>query len=581
MSISRSESIVPMGARQWSARAGIAVAGVVAGVAAVLVARDHPDLSIVGDDTLASAAQLVAGWALIAAGLAHSARRSDGRSGTLLVVAGFMWFVVEAANPEIGSAAFFTAGLLLAAACPALIVHAALAHATARLASRAEVAVVAAGYATCLGVAGIAATVLNDPAAHGCLDCPRNLAYVAGSTGTADAVTRAGLWLVCAWAVAAVVMLVRRDVRASVPLRRLATPMLAPAALYAALAGAAAAHGIPRGFQSNDPTDRRLWVAQALALVAVAAGSAWDRVRSARMRSELGDLVVELDALPAGRGVRDALARSLGEPALTLVYRGVSGSGWIDADGQPAEPPAGATELAGIAAVSHRPGALQDPELVRDIARAARPALEHERLQAQLKAQLAELRLSRARVVETGDAERRRLEADLHDGAQQRIVALALDLRLARRQLARVNTDYDVELAAAEDDLRLAVAELREVAHGLHPHTLQESGLTAALLALAEGEPRLAIEALPQERADTAAEFAAYQVVAETLRRVPGGDVAVRGLREGPRLLIEVEADAAPSTLVTLEDRIGALDGRLTVEHGTRTTLRAELPCGS
>jgi signal transduction histidine kinase len=264
---------------------------------------------------------------------------------------------------------------------------------------------------------------------------------------------------------------------------------------------------------------------------------------------------------------------------LTLVYRAQTNTGWIDARGLPAAAPSTGTELCGIAAVGHRPGALDDPEIVREIERAARPALEHERLQAERKAQLAELRASRARIVAAADAERRRLEADLHDGAQQRIVALTLDLRLARRRLAGSGDFDDAELAAAEDELRLAVAELREVAHGLHPHTLQESGLAAAIRALAEADPRLAIEELPAERSDEAAEFAAYQVVAETLRRIPDGPIDVRGWRDAGRLIVEVRAEREPSTRVSLEDRIGALDGTLTVERDRRTTLRAELPC--
>jgi signal transduction histidine kinase len=565
-------------------RLAVAAAGVWAGVASVVLAREHPDLSIAGDAFLASTVQLAAGWGLIVAGLAHAARRPAGRSGGLLVAAGFAWFALEAPNPELESSLFFTVGLVVAPLLPALVVHAALAHAGGRLASRLELAVVGLGYAVCGGVAGLLTTALNDPAAHGCLDCPQNLLYLGGSAATADDAMRLALRLTLAWAILATAVIVWREVRASVALRRLATPVLVPAAVYAGLVAAANAHGIERGFLSNDPTDRALWAGQALALVALAAGTAWDRVRSVRMRSELADLVVDLGAASAGHGVRDALARSLGEPEVTLVYRSVTGEDFIDAEGRPVPAPAteATTALGDVAVVGHRRGVLQDPRLVREIAQAALPALEHERLQAQLKAQLAELRASRARIVEAGDAERRRLERDLHDGAQQRIVALALDLRLARRQLMRVTPAFDDDLAAVEDDLRRAVAELRDVAHGLHPHTLQESGLAAALLALAEDDTRLAITALPEERADTAAEFAAYQVVAETLRRVADGEVEVRAERSDDRLVIEVQADRAPGSLVFLEDRVGALDGRLEVTpDGGRTTLRAELPCGS
>jgi signal transduction histidine kinase len=562
----------------------VAAAGVWAGVAAMLAARGHPDLSIAGDAPLASAAQLAAGWGLIAAGLAHAARRPRGRAGGLLVAAGFAWFAAEASSPETGSAVFFTAGLLLAPSAPALVAHAALTHPTGRLRTRAERVVVLGGYVICTGVAGVLATALNDPRAHGCFDCPANLAYVDGNTATSDDVTRAALWLTLVWAGAAVAVLVWRDARSMLARRRPATPVLLPAAVYVGLVGAANANGIPRGYLSNDPTDRRLWAAQALALVAVSAASAWDRVRSAGMRSALADLVVDLGAGAGGGGVRTALARALGEPGLTLVYRSVTHGGWIDGQGRAVGPPQSevVTELAGVALLGHRRGALQDAGLVRDIVRAALPALEHERLQAELHAQLAELRASRGRIVEAGDAERRRLERDLHDGAQQRIVALALDLRLARRRLARIDPRFDDILATIEDDLRFAVGELREVAHALHPHTLQESGLAAALLALAEGDPRLVIEALPAERANRTAEFAAYQVVAETLRRVPDGEVGVRGRRDGDRLVVEVRAARAPASVDFLEDRIGALDGRLVVgSDGTSTTLRAEVPCAS
>jgi len=353
----------------------------------VLIARRHPDFSIAGDAKLATAVQLAAGWLLIVAGLAHAARR-PGAAGALLVAAGFGWFAIEAANPEVGSPLVFTAGLLFGASAPALIVHAALAYSGGRLASRVEIAVVVAGYVVCIAVAGILTAALNDPAAHGCLNCPRNLAHLGGSVGSSDAVARDALWLVGAWSVAAVAVLAWRALRTSLALRRLAAAALAPAAAYVALVGVANAHGISRGFQSNDPTDRRLWAGQALALVALAIGVSWERVRSARMRAELAELVVELDAAPAGRGVREALASALDEPGLTLAYRSLSATGWIDADGRPASLSGAVTELAGIAAVGHRPAALQDAELVRDIARAAGPALEHERLQAELKAQL-------------------------------------------------------------------------------------------------------------------------------------------------------------------------------------------------
>jgi hypothetical protein len=158
------------------ARAGVAIAGAALGIASVLVARRHPDVSLAGDAPWASAAQLLAGWGLVAAGLAHWARRPASRAGPLLAAAGLAWFLVEANDPEVGSSLIFTAGLALFAACPALLAHTALAYSHGRLRSRGEVAGVALGYAAGVGVLGLLTAALYDPRAQGCLDCPANRA---------------------------------------------------------------------------------------------------------------------------------------------------------------------------------------------------------------------------------------------------------------------------------------------------------------------------------------------------------------------------------------------------------------------
>jgi signal transduction histidine kinase len=566
-----------------AARSGtLLVLGLIAlvvGVDAVVIARNHPDLSLAGDAVWASAAQLAAGWALAAAGLAHAARRPTSPCGPLLAAAGVAWFISEAPNPEAGSALIFTAGLLLSASCPPLVAHAALTHATGRLRTRIDVTVVALGYASAVGVLGLASAALYDPAAQGCLECPSNLVHVGGSATAARSVARAGLWMVCAWGALTVGLLLWRQIWGSPAARRFGAPVAGPTAVLLAFFAADAAHGIDRGFQSNDPTDRALWVGQALALILLALGVTWERIRSRRMRRELARLVVNLGS--PSRGVRDALAGALGEPELRLVYRG--DGEWLDPDGRRVEPPPEATPLgpagAPIAAVIHPAGAIQEPELVEEIVRAARPTLEHERLQAEMRARLRELRASRQRIVAAGDAERRRLERDLHDGPQQRIVALALDLRLARRQITRVHPELDGELGAAEEDLRQAVAELRDVARGIHPPMLEDAGLAAALHALAEDAPRLSVGEVPTSRFPATTESAAYHLVRETLRQVRDGRVAVCAGVEGTTLTLEVSPEnGTAEQLIDAVDRIGALGGRLVREDGG--VLRAELPCG-
>lgn len=207
----------------------------------------------------------------------------------------------------------------------------------------------------------------------------------------------------------------------------------------------------------------------------------------------------------------------------------------------------------------------------------------------------AELLASRARIVTAADDARRKLERDLHDGAQQHLVGLALTLRLARRKVAD-----DPELAAelldeAIDDLAVATGELRELARGLHPAVLTEGGLEPALGGLAKrATVPVTIEAAPEERLPPTVEITAYFVVAEALTNVARYAEATRAYvsvrRDGATLTVEVRDDGrggatmgGGSGLRGLLDRVSALGGSLTVEspEGEGTLLRAELPCGS
>ena len=142
-----------------------------------------------------------------------------------------------------------------------------------------------------------------------------------------------------------------------------------------------------------------------------------------------------------------------------------------------------------MAALIHDSSLLEEPELVRAAGAAARLALENARLQAETRAQLVQVRESRVRIVAAADEERRRIERDLHDGAQQRLVALALQLRIAQRKLGRADPELDGLLATAVDELQAAVEELRELARGVHPAILTEEGLAAALESLLSRTP--------------------------------------------------------------------------------------------
>ena len=232
-----------------------------------------------------------------------------------------------------------------------------------------------------------------------------------------------------------------------------------------------------------------------------------------------------------------------------------------------------------VALVTHAAGVA---ELEREIGAAVRLALENERLQAEVLAQLHDLRVSRTRIVETGDAERRRLERDLHDGAQQRLLALSYDLRVARAAEAEGDVETASLLAEATGDAQAALGELRELAHGIHPAILTEAGLGPALATLADAAPlAVEIDETAEERYPAPVETAAYFVVAEAIddaARRGASYAAVSALREDERLVVKVEDDGSERTsaMIHLADRVGAVGGSLDVEP---TTLRAEIPC--
>ncbi len=316
-----------------------------------------------------------------------------------------------------------------------------------------------------------------------------------------------------------------------------------------------------------------------------------------RQRGPLGDLVVELGSTPPGQ-VRAALARTLGDPSLELALWLSERDEFVNENGDPIGPPQAApgravtligSERAPLAALVHDERLLGQRPLLEAAGSAARLALENTRLQAQLRAQLAELRASRMRIVTAGDAERRRVERDLHDGAQQRLLALGLALQLLR------DHQGDPELLAqAETELQTALHELRDLARGIHPAILSEQGLAAAIRSLADRAPLTIKTEIAEERYPQPVETAAYYVVSEALTNITkhaqARSAAVSISRLNGQVMVEVTDDgqggaktASGGGLQGLADRVGALDGQFTITsaRGAGTTIRAEIPCAS
>src|SRR5262249_39225432 len=248
-----------------------------------------------------------------------------------------------------------------------------------------------------------------------------------------------------------------------------------------------------------------------------------------------------------------------------------------------------------VAALLHDPALLERRGLLQAAAAAARLALENERLQAELRAQLAELRASRTRIVQAGDEERRRLERNIHDGAQQRLLGLGLALQLARAELGTETNGASSLLVEAEGELRAALDELRELARGIHPAILTDQGLGAAVRSLAERSSRpVTTVSLADERLDESTEAASYFRVSEprangtTYRHASTGRVSIARRKGTGGVGIDDNgvggADATRgSGLRGLSDRVQALDGMFLLESpvGGGTHLHAEIPCAS
>jgi signal transduction histidine kinase len=393
-----------------------------------------------------------------------------------------------------------------------------------------------------------------------------------------------------AWTLVVVGVAGWRIARSTAALRRVIGPVLGAGCVYLGLVAADFAASLRRGYLSNDPLDRSLWGAQAGALMLLALAVAWSWLRGRRTRAALAHLVVELAGAPSPGRLEPALARSLGDPGLRLSYPLTDGR-YVDADGQALEPGGESTPLVRdgleVALLTHRAGLLDDTGLVAEVVVTARLVLENERLHAELLTQLADLRASRARIVRTSDDERRRLERDLHDGAQQRLVALTLALRLAHIHLTR-ESDPDWALIArveqADEELRASLAQLRRLATGIFPAILADEGLAPAVEALAEERRgQMRVTNLPGERFAAAVETAAYRVISETVKQAGSNPVRVAVFTGDGLLVVELESPQPPSELRELEDRLGAVDGTLALAHasGGPAKIRAEIPCAS
>jgi signal transduction histidine kinase len=544
-----------------------------------------------GRSGLTATLTVVAGLALIGAGLVTALGRRAWRIGDLALLAGLVWFAPVWVGWDRGPPLVRSLGMVTAGFTFPLLLHLVVAYPSGRLRGAVARALVAAVYLETVLVA-VGQALFRDPFYDpNCwANCTDNDFLVWSLPRLARGIEAADRWLTAAAAAALVAVCVRRLLRDSGPARRALLPVALPAILLAAtvIAHAVVLMGRPPE-DPSDPAFRAIFVTGCVAVVLLAAGLVWAAVRIRVQRRAVARIATSLGQAPPPGSLQAALAQAVGDPDLKIAYWLPDAQHYVDANGQPvAQPIAGpgraATALVRdgrqLAVISHT-AAL--PDLERELGAAVRLALENERLQAEVLAQLEDLRASRVRIVETGDAERRRLERDLHDGAQQRLLALSYDLRLAR---ANAQADGDSQIGSlltqATGQAQAALDELRELAHGIYPAILAEAGLGPALATLADAAPLpVEVRDAAQGRYPAAVETAAYLLVVEALDDAAGRDAShatVSVDRDGGQLVVIVEDDGTDrtSSMVQLADRVGALDGQLTVEP---RRLRAELPC--
>jgi signal transduction histidine kinase len=561
-----------------------AVALVVVGVAALaLFAIPASDLPLTYRET-SHAAQVLgigAGVALIVAAL----RAVPAAIALLLLALAAVWFGQDLAALGDSAARLRAVATGAAPFAAALALHLALALPEGRLSPRGGAAVGAAYLTTTIIAVGTVA--LRDPFldVYCWRQCGKNPLLVLTSPDLARAFVLAGLVSSIVLGVLAVGVVVWRIVAASRVGRALLAPALISAGLVAASEAARGAALLVWPFEDPHRTGfMAVYLLRAGALMLLASGVAWTLLRRRRTRARLTRLAADLGAAPAPGKLRESLAAALGDPTVEVLYWVATARRFVDADGALQPQPAGtATRItrAGrlLAIVVHDRAALTGDDLERLFGPAARLAIENEALRAEVLAQLHELRRSRARIVATADESRRRLERNLHDGAQQRLLAVLLDLRLAR---AGAHGELAERLRHIDEEVDRAFTELRELAHGIYPAVLTEAGLEAALPTLADVAPLVVkLHDVTDERFSAAVEAGAYITVDEAIRDAAlrrATTIDVSATVRDRRLVIVADDDGGlrETSLVHVADRVGALGGGLDL---TPTALRAEIPC--
>jgi signal transduction histidine kinase len=568
------------------ATAAIAVTAVaMAAGMAVLVGGSE---LVVDGDVLVLFGPLV-GLSFVGTGLYAWRRRPESRYGLLMVLIGFAWFLPGLTAAE--APLIFSLGIVLGSAWPAVLIHLLLStFPTGRLATTWTRRLAVAAYVLFVPAVLLVLLFGDSEEVTSCdAPCPRNALQIAEADDLASAllaIDRALIVLLCA---AVLGVLVVRWRRAGPAMRRAQGPIYAVGVVLLPAAAVVIA----------TDSDVALWMAlAAFAALPFAFLAGLLRVRLAR--AAVGDLVVALRADPEPTALQGALAGALGDPSLRLAYWLPETGAYAELDGLAVDveerPGRAATRIdrdgRPVAVLLHDAALLDAPELLDAVTAAADIALENARLHVELHTQLDELKESRARLLDASQDERRRLERNLHDGAQQRLVAISIELAMMERRL-RDDPALAGQVERLRGELATCMDELRDLARGLHPSVVTSHGLGRALDTLAGHSPvRVRREPGDLPRLPEAIEVAIYFFVAECLTNVAkyarAGEARVTVRVADDEVTVVVADDGiggadphAGSGLLGLADRVEALGGRLDVDSpaGGGTRVSARLPC--
>jgi signal transduction histidine kinase len=573
-------------ARRWSTVLGAGVGTVALAMTSTDVADRMPG-SYASASTGAHALLLTAGATLVVVGVAAWFTAPHELVGRVVLGVGVAWLAQELVGWTVAPVP--TIGMLVAPWSVPLLVHLTFRFPDSEVRGRTARTLVGATYAA-TAVVSIAAVTIHDSFYD--IDCWRTCAsppfVISNRPRTWDAIETGWLCLV------AIVGLLSATRAGAGVVRRWRWPPVRSAAVLVPLALALcleAVYAASRLMMVEDPAHEwfaSLFELRALTSTALAAGTIAWLVQLAVRRRRLARLADELAQAAPGQ-LGPVLARTLGDDSVEVAYWSPTLGRYVDAEGRTSHAVgsdriAVSVERAGqhLGVVTHEASRMH-PDIAVQTGPAARLAFDNERLRAEQLAQIAELRRSRSQIVRTADDTRQRIERDLHDGAQQRLLAMSFQLRLAAASAASSgddDTQQALDLAARE--ARACIDELRSLAHGIFPSVLTTAGLTGALDALRDDAAVPVHLDVADEQLDAPAAMASYLAVVESFDAAATADVRrvrVEGRRQDNsyRLVVEWSDGRQPiDAFAHVADRIGAVGGELSVEGATMEVL---LPC--